>query len=303
MAVLPAVGVAMMLASTPVDRTIAVTLDDLPWVGGPDEAAAAKAATGRLLAALAAHEAQATVFVTGGRIAIDGDAAVGAALLQRWREAGHALENHSWSHLQFSDTPVDVYLDDVQRGRDALAGVRFYRAPFNDVGGDALRRDALLASLQLHDERLAPFTIEHSDYVFNSLFVDALARDDVQQATRIGDAYLAQLDVALDFAEALAAETFDRDIPQVLLIHANAINARYLGTMLDRLAARGYRFVGLEEAMDDPAYALPVGEPMRWGWSWLHRWRKGLGLENRMRDEPDPPQWVMDAASALQGGG
>lgn len=102
-------------------------------------------------------------------------------------------------------------------------------------------------------------------------------------------AYLDHLDVAFEVAEALSRETFGREIAQVLLTHANAINAACLDRILGRLAARGYRFITLEETMRDVAYGTKNGYEGDYGVSWLHRWRAGLGLESRLRDEPDPP--------------
>ena len=112
---------------------------------------------------------------------------------------------------------------------------------------------------------------------------------------RIGEAYLTQLDTAIRFAEYLSRETFGREIPQIFLIHANRINADHLGQMLNLLDARGYRFVSLDEAARDPAYATPDKYTEPWGINWLHRWRVGLGLPSLLREEPDPPAWVWEA--------
>ncbi len=56
----------------------------------------------------------------------------------------------------------------------------------------------------------------------------------------------------------------------------------------------------LEEALRDPAYQTEDGYVGRFGFSWFHRWRMGLGLPNRLRDEPDPPRWVPERCEALQ---
>ena len=69
--------------------------------------------------------------------------------------------------------------------------------------------------------------------------------------------------------------------------------------VLNRLAARGYAFVSLDEALRDHAYQTPDRYLGRFGPSWLHRWRIGLGLLSRLRDEPDPPQWVLDRYQKL----
>ena len=33
-----------------------------------------------------------------------------------------------------------------------------------------------------------------------------------------------------------------------------------------------------------------------YGPSWLHRWRVAKKLPNRRRDEPEPPQWILDGS-------
>lgn len=287
-------------------RTAAITLDDLPYAGQSLDDA--RHATSALLEALAAHGAFADVFIEGRRVEVDGEADARRDLLRRWRDAGHALQNHGYSHLRYSKTTIPKYLEDIERGYRVVADllaeapssgrVRFFRPPFNDLGKTSAPRAALLKSLGERDVRLAPFTVEHSDWMFNALYEDALARGDTAMARRIGQAYLAQLDTAFAFAERLSIKTFGREIPQVFLIHANRINADYLDTMLERLSARGYAFVSIQKAVSDPAYATPDKYVAQWGISWIHRWRVGLGLPNLLREEPEPPAWLLEAHQA-----
>ena len=76
--------------------------------------------------------------------------------------------------------------------------------------------------------------------------------------------------------------------------HMRPRGARYL-------RARGYRFVTLEEALADPAYDTPDEYVGPTGISWLHRWRRTLQLEDRLRDEPDPPKWLLQTYGGLGG--
>lgn len=290
-----------------VQRTVSVTLDDLPYAG--ESLDDARDATEALLAALAAHGAVADVFVEGRRVEEEGEEQARTDLLRRWRDAGHFLQNHSYSHLRYSSVEVASYLADVERGHGVVAEliaevpslepVCFFRAPFNDLGETAATRMALNKSLDERGVQLAPFTVEHGDWMFNAVYVDALARDDSALAQRVGQAYLTQLDTAFDFAERLSDETFGREIPQVFLIHANRINADHLDAMLERLESRDYEFVTLQQAVSDPAYASTDKYLARWGVSWIHRWRVGLGLPNALRDEPEPPTWLVEAHQAL----
>ena len=301
--VLVLAGLALCAVPARAQRAVAVTLDDLPFAGRSlDEA---RDATAALLAALARHGVAADVFVEGRRVDVEGEEEARRDLLRRWRDAGHALQNHGYGHLRYSRTEIPVYLADVGRGHAVVAdllaeapprgSVRFFRPPFNDLGETAATRAALGDALAARGVRLAPFTVEHSDWMFNAVYEQALARGDSALAVRVGNAYLAQLDSAFAFAEGLSVETFGQEIPQVFLIHANRINADHLDAMLERLRSRGYVFVSLEEAVSDPAYATPDEYRARWGVSWIHRWRVGLGLPSALRREPEPPAWLTDA--------
>lgn len=298
--------VACAPASAQGGRTVAVTLDDLPYAGQSlDEAGYA---TGALLEALAAHGVVADVFVEGRRVEVEGEAETRRDLLRRWRDAGHGLQNHGYRHLRYSETGTSEYLADVERGYRVVAGllgeasppgqVRFFRPPFNDLGRTSATRAALADSLDGRDVRLAPFTVEHSDWMFNAVYEKALARGDPALAQRVGQAYLAQLDTAFGFAERLSIDTFGREIPQVLLLHANRINADHLDAMLGKLGRRGYAFVSIGQAASDPAYATPDEYVAHWGVSWLHRWRVALDLPSMLREEPEPPAWLVEAYRA-----
>lgn len=288
------------------DRTVAVTFDDLPYVGGPDSLAAAREATGKILAALSRQRVPASGFVTGRHVLREGETDARLDMLRAWRDAGMRLENHGFDHLDYVDASIPAYQDEIaagmvfpQRVAEETGGrVRWFRAPFNHASPDREKREALGAWLDARGLDLAPFTVEHADYVWNRAYVDAVERGDRATLDRIAAEYLDHLDAAFSFAEDLSRQTFGREIPQVFLIHANAIHARHLDAMLTRLRARGYRFVSLEEATSDPAYASEDGYLGPRGISWLHRWRIARGLPDRLREEPDPPRWVLDAWNA-----
>jgi hypothetical protein len=100
----------------------------------------------------------------------------------------------------------------------------------------------------------------------------------------------------LDWFETLAKEDFGREIPQILLIHANDLHTDALDALMTKIEQRGYRWVTLGDAMKDAAYTTRDDFVGTTGPSWLHRWRVAKNLPPRMKDEPDPPQWVVDAS-------
>jgi len=305
------VPVAVRCESPVVSRTLAITIDDLPYAGGGGPADAgnlgdARRITEAILAALAWHKASAVGFVNESRLQVAGERDARVALLKQWADAGMILGNHTFSHPRLQDTPLERYQDDIVRGdvvsrllmEERRGAPLFFRYPFNSTGPSKEVKEAVQSFLTARGYRVAPFTVEHADYAFDKIWIAARQAGDKGQEKRIGEAYLEHLDTQLGFFEKLARETFSREIPQILLIHANGINAEHLETMLSRMEERGYRFVTLDQALKDPAYGTADEYVGAWGISWLHRWSVSLGLPMRLREEPDPPKWVMDLYEA-----
>lgn len=297
-------SLSLPLAAQP-SRTLAITIDDLPYASseGVEDAGAladVRRVNEAILNALARHKATATGFVNESRLQVPGERDARAAILRQWVDAGMLLGNHTYSHPRLEDTPPERFQDDIVRGDvvtrtlvDAGAPL-FFRYPYNSTGPTQEVKQAVQDFLKERGYRVAPFTVEHADYMFDKIWTGARAGGDAELRSRTREAYLAHLDTMLGFAETLSRDTFGREIPQILLIHDNEINAECLDDMLARVEARGYRIVALEEALKDPAYATPDEYVGPWGISWLHRWSAALQLPLRLRDEPDPPKWVLD---------
>ena len=75
---------------------------------------------------------------------------------------------------------------------------------------------------------------------------------------------------------------------------------RHLDALLASLVARGYRFITLEEAMRDPAYATPDVFVGANGPSWLFRWSRTIAPASNFSADPDVPAWVMALFQAAQ---
>lgn len=96
----------------------------------------------------------------------------------------------------------------------------------------------------------------------------------------------------ITFYEKLSRDLLGREPAQILLLHANALNAEYLGELAEMMQARGYQFISLEAALQDPAYTLPDEYVGQSGLSWLQRWWITQG--NERRNEPHVPKWVRE---------
>ena len=289
-------------------RTIAVTVDDLPFVGHGLPLEAVRPLSRDLVAALAARKVKAVAFVNEDKLFVPGEVDARIALLEGWLDAGMELGNHTFGHPGLTKTPLAAMEDAVVRGdavtRTLLArrgqAPRWFRHPFAQTGTSRETRDAFEAFLASRGYTVAPFTIEHEDWVFAS--ADAKLRADRDEAARakLLAAYLDDFDARLAFYEGRSRALFGREIPQVLLSHANELNARAMPFLLERLEKRGYAFVTLDEALADPAWKSPDGYFGPWGPSWLHRFAaaRGEDVKALFRAEPEAPKWVADLDAA-----
>lgn len=299
-------------ASPQGSRSVAVTIDDLP--GPPagvvsNEPAALAAMTAKLLAALAAHRVPAVGFVNEGKLVVEGEGTAGVAartaVLRQWTEAGLELGNHTYSHRSLNRLPLAEFEADVVLGEPVTKvllaekgrSLRYFRHPFLQVGLELPKRRAFERFLAERGYTVAPVTIDNDEYVFAFVYADALRRGDRAQSERVATAYLDYMERVFGFVEELSRRVVGREIAQVLLIHANALNADHFGALADRMERRGYRYATLEETLRDAAYALPDDYVGAWGISWLHHWETTAGKPRT--PSPDPPLWIRQAYDAL----
>ena len=137
---------------------------------------------------------------------------------------------------------------------------------------------------------VAPVTVDNDEFVYAAAYDAALRRRDAAAARKIADDYLRYMAQVFSFFEGVSRQVAGREIPQVLLLHANNLNADRFAALAEMLAGRGYRFVSLEEALKDQAYRLPddfVGAP---GNSWFNHWEITAG--RKPVPTPAPPEWV-----------
>jgi peptidoglycan/xylan/chitin deacetylase (PgdA/CDA1 family) len=289
-----------------VERAVALTFDDLPMTGGPCDAAVAREINRKILEVLAAADAPAVGFVNASRTCGEPGTGLRDDVLEAWLDAGHDLGNHTWSHLDLEATPLVAYLEDVDRGGvpvDSLLALRgrrlvWFRHPFLHAGDTPAKKAGLTSHLAENGWRVAPVTVDNQEWVYAWVYQEALARADTGLAVRVTDAYFDHIDEAFAYFETRSREVVGREVPQVLLLHANRLNADVLSSLLARIRARGYRFVQLADATKDPVYAR--GDPYvgRGGPSWIERW----GIEAGAPPSPGPREhrWVAETYARLR---
>lgn len=105
------------------DPSIYLTFDDGPC----------PSTTPWLLDLLREYEAKATFFCIGKNIEDHPE------LVQRIRDEGHRIANHSYSHLKGTETEDTTYIDDILKGAQ-LSQSKLYRPPYGKIKTSQYRK-------------------------------------------------------------------------------------------------------------------------------------------------------------------
>ena len=288
--------------ATAIRREVAVTFDDLPLNGPEIRLDTLKSMTDRLTASIQKNHVPVVGFVNEQKIYKLGEMDARTELLKMWLDRGGDLGNHTYSHFSLTETPLEKFEEDVVRGETvsrlllAQRGMQleYFRYPFLHTGPTLEVRKAFEDFLRRRGYENAPVTVDNSDYVFATIYTKAWQRGDRATMQRVAEAYVPYLERMFDFYEKLSVETQGREIPQILLLHANLLNADYFDDIVQALRKRGSDFIPLKQALEDTAYHQPDGYAGKVGASWLERWAYTRGMKEKINADPDPPQFVID---------
>jgi len=294
------------------DRRIAVTIDDLPWQR-MDSTPPARLRSGHaaLIAQLKRAGVPVTGFVNEDKLERDGVAQPErVAMLRDWLDLGADLGNHTYGHVDLHVVGIPAFEDAIVKGERVLRPMmaergqapRWFRHPYLRAGQSDADKQAIVEFLGAHGYRVAPVTVDNGEWVWAFAYErvldgqpDTPERAALLERLRLG--YVPYMLNKLDYYEAQSQALLGYALPQVLLIHANALNGDAYTALIGGIQRRGYRFVALDEAMRDPAYARPDGYHGRYGPSWLHRWAMADKKPKTFyAGEPEVPRWVLDLA-------
>ncbi|MFC2123466.1 polysaccharide deacetylase family protein [Bacteroidota bacterium] len=286
------------------ERYIAITFDDLPVVCRCENNAERMEITEKLLATFEKFDMPVFGVVTEQKLETEGVVDLErVALLQKWLEAGHELGNHGYAHEDINDITFDEYKQEIFLGeritrplaKKAGLPFRFFRHPYLSAGDNLQVRKDLDEFLHEHNYEIAPNTITYQDYTFSGSYERALRKGDTILAQRIREAYLPYTLKRWEAAEKQSMDLFGREIKQILMIHANRINADAFGDVAKMMQDRGYTFISIDEALEDPAYSRPDTFDGHVGVTWLYRWAAEMG-KKKSYGSTEVPQFVRDVS-------
>ena len=285
-------------------REVAITFDDVPLLPRQANVQSYRRINEKLLKSITANQVPAIGFVNEGKLYVGGKPdSARVEVLKMWVDAGLELGNHTRSHSSFQTTSLADYQQNVIGGeiitkkllQEKKNRIRYFRHPNLRTGKTIEEKEAFEKFLARRGYTVAPVTIDNQDFMFAEVYIRAKNRNDTATMKRIGDAYIPYMEQMFEFYEKLSADWLGYEIKQILLLHANELNADYFDDLVRMMKRRGYKFVTLEEALTDKAYQLPDAQTSR-GLSWLHRWMLAKG--EQMKIEPSEPKFITELYNA-----
>lgn len=236
-------------------REIAITIDDLPLVASKmDTPANQQRSTERfdkIIQAFTENQVPATGFIIAGAIE-QGQ----WAFLQKFKDAGLMLGNHTYSHRSLNQVGAEKYIADIARADKVIEPLmtqpKYFRYPYLAEGN---KQSKPIVQQYLADNHymIAPVTIDSKDFEFNEQLYRIPYRAREKNIDQIKKRYLAYIWNATLKAEKKAG---DKPVKQILLIHANLLNSYVLGDIIQMYKKNGYKFITLTEALENPAPSI-----------------------------------------------
>jgi peptidoglycan/xylan/chitin deacetylase (PgdA/CDA1 family) len=286
-------------------KEICITIDDLPYVATKfTDVESGKKITEKILTSLNKFNAFALGSVNAGKL-FNGDTLIQdkVDMLKAWLDAGMTLANHTYSHSNYNNLTFAEFKQDIINGEKILKDLIesygqkliYFRHPYLFRGDTKEKADSLASFLNENGYIGAPVSIDNSDYIYSWAYEKALSEKNDSLANRIAIDYISHMEKALVHYEGQSKKLFGYNIKQILLMHANPLNADYMDELLQMFVNHGYKFITLAEALKDTAYKTKDGFYKKAGISWLDRWAYTQGHRGDFyAGEPVPEDYIME---------
>ena len=244
-------------------QSVAFTFDDGPKLA-PTPLLSPAQRNAAMLKALSEHHVRAGFFVTLNNGA---NTPEGLALLKAWGEAGHLIGNHTVTHpdLNSKEITLKAYEDEVMACDAVIRTVpgyrKFLRFTFLREGNTPEKRDGMRAFLKGLGYRNAYVTLDTSDWRLDAHLRAKLEANPKLELAPYRNVYLAHLEQRADAYKELSQKLLGRQIPQVMLMHHNLLNALFLDDAIRLFESKGWKIVDPEQAYADPVYQLQPERP------------------------------------------
>src|SRR5262249_29975337 len=147
---------------------------------------------------------------------------------------------------------------DVLRNEPLIRGyshfTRLFRFPYFKEGDTAEKRDGMRAFLKKHAYHIGRATIDASDWAIDNRMTKRVEMQPGANLKGYRDFFLQHIWERAQFYQSLAVRLLQHPVRHTLLLHHKALNAHFLGDLIEMFRQKGWKPVDAEYAYLDPIY-------------------------------------------------
>lgn len=296
-------------------KKISITMDDVPFGAFSQKNFTLndlESYNDLLIESITKYEIPVTAFVNERDLLIENETDRRISAYNKWvTNPFITIGNHTFSHPDYSKSTLNNFQNEIAKGEiisklllnKTNKKLKYFRFPFNAVCNDSVSKTEIDKYLKENKYISTPFTIESSDYLFNSLYVYYLNKNEIDSAKIVSNLYISYTSKIIDYFEKLTKEVYQKDISQIFLCHANRLNTDNFYKLITMIKSKDYKFITLDEAMEDSIYSTEDKYYYRWGVSWLYRWIKDTNLrKSYMKSEPEIDSYYFNLYETIASG-
>ena len=185
--------------------------------------------------------------------------------IKRYLECGFIVFNHTANHRNPNAETFDDFKKDVKDGEDLLDHAiletgskqrKYFRFPYLSRGRGYRERRVIDSFLTAEGYTVAPITIDSMDWKFDISYRKAVQHDDKVKLQKIREQYFEFIKKEIRTQEGWSHSLLGRNFKHIFLVHGTRITIDNLEEILGLFEKIGYKFISLNEAMEDEAYKI-----------------------------------------------
>lgn len=178
--------------------------------------------------------------------------------LQKYRDAGHFIGNHTCDHPRFDDIGFESFSANVKRADVLLSplfvGQKFFRFPYLNEGSNVDARNKMHTWLKQHGYRNGMVSADNEDPFFSAQINQAKKLGKKIDYKKVKKLFIDHIVSSLECSDKLAVKILGRSPKHVMLLHERDVTVMFLEELTAAMRKRGWKIIDVAEAYQDKMY-------------------------------------------------
>ncbi len=176
--------------------------------------------------------------------------------IKYFADQGYLIANHSATHMNLDNTPVDLFINDIERADKELHNFpnfrKWFRFPFLREGKTVTKINAVREFLAKAGYKNGYVTVDTQDWYMDDLLAVAVAEGKKFNQERLCTTYKELMTEEAEFFDNMSVQALGRSVKHVLLLHETDLNAFCIGELVSELRAHDWKIISPDVAYMDP---------------------------------------------------